>query len=153
MAISPDGYMQSGRCVLRLYMYYFYRIVSHYILLVFVITLMVLAVAGGVIIMTYCTVLQCQRVMNCTFRRNRVFPANPADDDNTPGTYVWTAAVRLTNMKLYKSFTPVSRVISIVFNFDQIMERLTLMKRTNKNFSVCLAKFASTMMNNLVEHC
>ena len=90
MAISPDGYMQSGRCVLRLYMYYFYRIVSHYILLVFVITLMVLAVAGGVIIMTYCTVLQCQRVMNCTFRRNRVFPANPADDDNNSGTYVWT---------------------------------------------------------------
>ena len=49
---------------------------------------------------------------------------------------VYTAAVRLTNMKLSKSFTPVSRVISIVFNFDQIMERLTLMKRTNKKFSV-----------------
>ena len=67
-------------------MYYFYRIVSHYILLVFVITLMVLAVAGGVIIMTYCTVLQCQRVMNCTFRRNRVLPSNPADDDNNSGS-------------------------------------------------------------------
>ena len=27
------------------------------------------------------------------------------------------------------------------------------MKQKNKNFNVCLAKFASTMINNLFEHC